>query len=209
MAADTASLPIASAAPHTLAKFLIWEQAQELRHEWVGGRPWAMTGGTQAHNRIARNICRFLEDAPRGKPCEPFMTDLKVVIDAPDHVRYPDVVLDCAPFAANATQAGKPTLVVEVLAKPTAWFDQTEKMDDYAAVSSIAGLILIDQNKRQAQRWRREGEALVRAELLSDADAIPIAALDASLPFAATYGGLEVPAPGLAQSPPAEGSEGG
>lgn len=209
MAADTASLPVAPTAPKTLAEFLVWEEAQTLRHEWVEGRPRAMTGGTQAHNRIARNVCRFLEDALRGKPCEPFMTDLKVVIEARGHVRYPDVLVDCAPFAANATQAGKPTLIVEVLSKSTAWFDQTEKMDDYAAVPSIAAVILLDQHKRQAQLWRREGQSLLRADLNPETDAAPIDALGLSLPLALAYEGLDIPLTDGPQSAAPEGPQGG
>jgi hypothetical protein len=33
----------------SLAEFLQWEDAQPVRHERVGGRVWAVTGGTLDH----------------------------------------------------------------------------------------------------------------------------------------------------------------
>lgn len=195
MAADTASLTIAPQTPATLAEFLVWEETQDLRHEWVEGRARAMTGGTQAHNLIAANVYAFLRESLRGKPCRAFIADLKVIIRERGHVRYPDVMVDCGPMAANATAASEPTLIVEVLSKSTAWFDQTEKMDDYAAVPSIAAVILLDQDKPRAQLWLRDGQALIRADLAADVDVIPIAALGLSLPLASAYEGLEIPVP--------------
>ena len=42
----------ALAKPMTLESFLAWEERQELRYEFDGFRPIAMTGGTYAHARI-------------------------------------------------------------------------------------------------------------------------------------------------------------
>ena len=36
----------------TLEQFLRWEERQELRYEFDGIRPIAMTGGTKAHSLI-------------------------------------------------------------------------------------------------------------------------------------------------------------
>lgn len=46
--------------PMTLEQFLAWEDRQELKFEFDGFRPVAMTGGTAAHSAIQRNIivCR-------------------------------------------------------------------------------------------------------------------------------------------------------
>jgi hypothetical protein len=38
--------------PMTLAEFLAWEERQELRYEFDGFPPVAMTGGTLAHDQI-------------------------------------------------------------------------------------------------------------------------------------------------------------
>ena len=42
----------ALAKPMNLESFLAWEERQELRYEFDGFRPIAMTGGTYAHAQI-------------------------------------------------------------------------------------------------------------------------------------------------------------
>jgi hypothetical protein len=45
----------------TLAEFLAWEERQELRYEFNGQAPVAMTGGTAAHDRITFNLRKVLD----------------------------------------------------------------------------------------------------------------------------------------------------
>lgn len=40
----------------TPAKYLEWEPQQELKHEYVGGEVFAVTGGAIPHNMIAVNL---------------------------------------------------------------------------------------------------------------------------------------------------------
>ncbi len=189
--AATATLPhSASPALMALAEFLTWEESQELRHEFVSGRPRAMTGGTQAHNVIAGNVYDALRASLKGGPCRPFIADLKVVIAARGNVRYPDVLVDCAPMAANETPATNPTFIVEVPSKSTAWFDQTEKTDHCAALPSIAAVALLHQDKRAFQLWTRDGQGMVRQPAREGEATIPFSALDLTLPLDAAYDGL-------------------
>ncbi len=57
--------------PMTLRQFLDREERQELRYEFVGFRPIAMTGGMAAHAAIQRNLVTALGVRLRGKPCQP------------------------------------------------------------------------------------------------------------------------------------------
>jgi len=52
----------------TVAEFLAWEARQELRYEFDGGRPMAMTGGTAAHDLITFNVRAALRTRLAGKP---------------------------------------------------------------------------------------------------------------------------------------------
>ena len=42
--------------PMTLDEFLAWEERQELRYEFDGFQPVAMTGGTFAHDAVSINL---------------------------------------------------------------------------------------------------------------------------------------------------------
>jgi Uma2 family endonuclease len=40
----------------TPAEFLAWERKHELKHEYLGGRVYAMSGASLKHNIIASNL---------------------------------------------------------------------------------------------------------------------------------------------------------
>ncbi|WP_329607021.1 Uma2 family endonuclease [Planktothrix agardhii] len=50
----------------TPEEYFIWEEKQLLRHEYLSGRVYAMSGGTQNHGRIASNIIFILKGHLRG-----------------------------------------------------------------------------------------------------------------------------------------------
>src|SRR6266404_1937645 len=61
----------------SVEEYLEGELHSQVRHEYVEGHVYAMAGASDDHNRIAGNIFSFLHAALRGKPCEPFIGDMK------------------------------------------------------------------------------------------------------------------------------------
>ena len=55
----------------TLAEFLDWEERQELRYEFDGFQPVAMTGGTLRHEAIGGTLRALLHDAPAWQSVSP------------------------------------------------------------------------------------------------------------------------------------------
>jgi Uma2 family endonuclease len=86
--------------PMTLAEFLEWEQRQELRYEFDGFQPIAMTGGTFAHAAIQCNLAISVGGRLRGKRCVFIGNDLK--IDVVGRIRYPDGFVVCTPVSTQA-----------------------------------------------------------------------------------------------------------
>ena len=64
--------------PMSLEEFLAWEERQELRWEFDGFAPMAMTGGTAEHSIIERNLIFSLTGRLRGHPCQPYTCNLKI-----------------------------------------------------------------------------------------------------------------------------------
>ena len=73
--------------PMSVAEFLAWETRQELRFEFDGFAPVAMTGGTIAHDLITFNVRKALDARLGGKPCTPHGPNVKIVTAG--KVRYP------------------------------------------------------------------------------------------------------------------------
>jgi Uma2 family endonuclease len=55
--------------PLSVEKHLELERDSPIRHEYVGGQLYAMTGATRRHNLIVGNIFVALREAARGTPC--------------------------------------------------------------------------------------------------------------------------------------------
>ncbi len=140
----------------TLDEFLAWEDRQERKHEFVGGRVVMMTGGTGAHALIAANIISVLRPMLRGSPCLPFGSDRRVPIPATRNSRYPDVTIDCGRFDPTARDASEPIVVFEVLSKSTGWYDQTQKLRDYDSVPTVRQYVCVSQSEARVSVWLRD-----------------------------------------------------
>lgn len=58
--------------------YLQGELASEIRHEYVAGNVYAMSGGTLNHQRIAGNFMRLAGNQLAGKRCFPTGSDFKL-----------------------------------------------------------------------------------------------------------------------------------
>ena len=70
---------------------LEWEQRQPERHEYVCGAVFAMAGTTDRRHEISMNFTLLLRQHWRGTPCQAYMTDVKVRVEAANCGFYPDV----------------------------------------------------------------------------------------------------------------------
>jgi hypothetical protein len=71
--------------PMTIEEFLAWEDRQELRWEFDGFAPVAMTGGTAGHSAMQRNLNIALGTRLRGSPCQIYTADLKIRVAGSIH----------------------------------------------------------------------------------------------------------------------------
>ncbi|WP_182085511.1 Uma2 family endonuclease [Aureimonas sp. ME7] len=148
----------------SLPEFLDWERGQDRRYELVDGEALLMAGGTQAHALIAANLVAVLRPFLRGTPCRPSGSDLRIPIPSTGNLRYPDVTIDCGRFDPASHDASDPRIVFEVLSQSTGWYDQTRKLRDYEAVSSIHQYICVSQSEARVSIWLRDGEHRFKAQ---------------------------------------------
>lgn len=138
----------------TLDEFLAWERLQDLRFEFDGVQPVAITGGTLRHSAIASRV-EIALDARLRRPCRVFRGDVKVITTG-DQARYPDVVVSCAAvLPPRADILPDPVVVFEVLSPSTAAIDSTIKAHEYRATDSIHVIVLLDPEMDEATVFRR------------------------------------------------------
>ena len=156
--------PIATVLPdrtYTEAEYLQIEAASPLKHEFIGGRVFAMAGGTHRHSIIGMNIGRELGNRLRDGPCLVAGSDVRVA--ATGDYLYPDLTVVCdepvyVPPDREHTLVN-PQIVVEVLSASTASRDLGEKLDDYLRVASLRQYVVVAQDEPWARSFVRDGPA--------------------------------------------------
>ncbi len=151
-------------------EFLKGEEQSERRHDLVGGRVYAMAGGTERHDLAAGLIYELLAAGARAKGCRPF-TSNRLVRTRSGNAYYPDVMVACGP-APHRLYEADPALVVEVLSPSTGAVDRREKAVAYAEAASLRMLVLVDPESRRMEVARPSGGAIDAWEVCGPGDVL-------------------------------------
>lgn len=173
----------------TEADYLTLERQSEVKHEFINGEVYAMSGASVAHIRISVNIVNLLS---QQTDCEVFNADMRVKISATSSYTYPDASVACdeanlMPDESAATLLN-PTVIVEVLSPSTAQYDRTTKFDQYQQILSLRDYVLIYQAQPQIDIYSRGADdtwLLTRVQGLENTITIP--SLKQTLPLSAIY----------------------
>ena len=143
---------------YTSEAYLKFEKDREIRHEFVAGYIYSMSGSSRIHNTIANNLMIETGSKLRGQPCRPYANDVKVHIKLgnDEFYYYPDFLVTCDPKDNHQYYVDRPTIITEVLSPSTERLDRREKFFAYMQLESLQEYILISQEKRKVILYRRE-----------------------------------------------------
>src|SRR5438067_235338 len=79
-------------------EYLAMEERSQIKHEYVDGLTFAMSGATDRHNVITANIYTALRSHLRGSSCRARLLDMKVHVKAANSLYYPDVLVACGSY---------------------------------------------------------------------------------------------------------------
>lgn len=165
--------------------YLAAERVAELRHEYVDGEVFAMVGASRRHNQIAGTLYTAIRQAARHRGCEAYIGDVKVRVEAANAYYYPDVVATCSSGDDDPCIVRAPTLIVEVLSDSTAAVDRREKRANYQTIPSLREFVLVAQDERLVEIYRRRPEGWV-ADVVTEGDVL-LESLDAFLSLDELY----------------------
>lgn len=146
-------------------EFLQFEAGSPVRHEYVQGHIFAMSGGTAAHNIITGNLFAALHQRLRGCPCRVYVNDMKVRIEEAQSFYYPDLMVSCEDFDRKSVFMSKPVLLIEVLSPGTAQTDRREKLVAYRKIASLSEYVLLHQDRQRFEVYRRESDGSWQFEM--------------------------------------------
>ena len=187
-------MSIALRKPLDLAGYLAAEESAPVRHEYLGGHVYAMTGGTLRHNRIALNIASALMRELAATPCQVFINDVKLHVQASDSVYYPDVLVHCGGGPAGDVKLLRDAaLIVEVLSESTAQTDRREKRAAYQRLPGLRAYWIISQDEQRAELHLRDADGSWGTRLCGAGERLPAPGLlAADFPLAAAYTGTDL-----------------
>jgi len=188
---DTSALPTM-----TVEEYFRFEETSPIKHEYVAGEVYAMSGATARHNRIVFSILGRLFPMTRRNPCDVFVSDMRMQV-ARDRYYYPDLAIVCTPVAESAVVARDPRVVIEVTSPSTARIDRGEKLDAYRSISTLQAYLIVDHRRRRVERhWRPAlGGEWEREEIVGEGR-VRIPCLDVELTLDEIYERVDLPAVG-------------
>ncbi|MBK1990518.1 Uma2 family endonuclease [Sphaerospermopsis aphanizomenoides BCCUSP55] len=172
----------------TPEEYFVWEEKQLLRHEYINGEVYAMSGGTQNHGRIASNFIFIVKGHLRGSGCQVGNSDCRVnILETKDYV-YPDVSVTCDERDRTAIQAIQyPCLIVEVLSPSTASYDRGDKFRLYRRNPSLQDYVLVDAEKIAIDLYRKNDRGNWEIFNYQPGDNIELRSIDLSFPIESVY----------------------
>jgi Uma2 family endonuclease len=140
-------------------EYLAFERRSELRHEYIDGELFAMSGASEPHNQIVVNLIREISTQFRGRPCKVYTNDMRVRIMGTSRYVYPDAVALCGPPHFEDQEQDtltNPNLIVEVLSTTTEAYDRGEKFEYYRRIETLTEYVLIAQDKPHVEQFFRQ-----------------------------------------------------
>jgi len=138
-----------------LEEYLQSELMSDVKHEYVQGYVYAMTGASDSHNRISSNLVGEFHSKLKSSSCITYGSDMK--IKAANDIFYPDAMIVCDNEDNESDYYKKsPLIIVEVLSKSTRKRDQTTKKIAYMNITTLEEYVLIEQDFCEIEVFRKK-----------------------------------------------------
>jgi Uma2 family endonuclease len=151
-------------------EYLARERETGLRHEFLDGQVFAMTGGTPEHARLIAEVSFALRRAVDPKQCRVFSADLRV--RTPTGLStYPDVAVVCGAVDVardDMNAVVNPTVLVEVLSPSTEAYDRGEKWAHYRRIESLQAYVLVSPVAERIEAFVRSEAGFVNVVVSGD-----------------------------------------
>jgi Uma2 family endonuclease len=141
----------------SIEDYLEMENSSLEKHEYYKGEIFAMSGAKVPHNFITRNLLVTLGHKLKGKPCQPFGSDLRIHVEANTLFTYPDISIICGDISTlnnDDMNVLNPSILIEVLSHSTKNYDRGGKFKLYRDLPTLKEYILVDSGSVNIEVFR-------------------------------------------------------
>ncbi len=175
---------------YTAEDYLLLERKAAYKSEFHDGQIFAMTGASRKHNLVCVNICRELSQQLKSRPCETYISDMRVKSAEAQSYHYPDIAVVCGPAQFEDDQLDtllNPTVLIEVLSPSTEAYDRGGKFAAYRKIASLREYLLVAQDQPSIERYLRQGDVWILTEAVGVETTIAIESIDCLLSLREVY----------------------
>jgi Uma2 family endonuclease len=144
----------------TVEEYLEFEENSPIKHEYIDGEIFAMSGPRLGHGAIVTNLAAAVHFHLRGGTCRAFASEIRARLEAEQKniFYYPDLMVVCGNLDMDADHVIHPRLVVEVLSPSTRRIDKNEKTMNYRCIASLEEYVLVEQKRPEVIIQRRSDQ---------------------------------------------------
>jgi Uma2 family endonuclease len=177
----------------TVEDYLEAEQRSEVRHEYLYGTIHAMAGGSKRHNAICGQIYRLVVGRLGRGPCRVYIADVKVRVRTRlgEIFYYPDVMVGCDPTDRHEFYLERPSILFEVTSPSTELTDRREKLTAYQSLASLGHYVIVSQDARSVEWFRRVEDGWERFVLKAAQDRIEFGEVEVTMSLEEIYEGID------------------
>jgi Uma2 family endonuclease len=164
-----------------------FERTSNVKHEFLAGHIFAMTGGSPEHAALAASVSGLLFAQLGEGSCRVYSSDLRVRAD--ELVTYPDVTVVCGPLSSDPEDPSttlNPALVVEVTSPTSERYDRGEKLRHYQRIASLQAILIVAHAEQRIELWTRAAGGW-QSRAATAGERIELLAISASLDVQEVY----------------------
>lgn len=179
----------------TAEQYLDLERHTEIRHEFLDGIVYAMSGASRAHSHICYNLTGITHRQLSGTPYTGYSSYMKVRAGDARLYAYPDLTIVCGEPILHDDHGDvllNPALIFEVLSRSTEAYDRGEKFERYKTIETLTDYVLVSQDRARLEHFARQPDGTWALTEVNGLDAsLDIESIDCRLPLAEVYDRVE------------------
>ncbi len=174
---------------YTVDEYIQLDETSDIRHEFINGRLYDMSGASDLHNEICYNLTFLLKTLLSGKDCKIYMESVKVKIQNEDYYTYPDVFVTNHPEdLQNKYIKQFPILIIEVLSDSTRKYNTVDKFIQYQKIETLEYYLLVEPELMYVNCFSKDDKGEWQSAIYNKPeDLVPLKVLAIELPIQGIY----------------------
>lgn len=174
---------------YTLEEFIQMDARGEVRHEFINGQLYEMSGASDLHNEICYNLTFLLKTYLAGKDYKVYMEGVKVKIQGEEYYTYPDVFITNHPSdLQNKYIKQFPVLIIEVLSDGTRKYDTIDKFMQYQKIATLEYYLLVEPEFMYVNCFSKDDKGGWQSAIYNKTtDNVPLKKVSVDLPLQGIY----------------------